>query len=417
MTLILNRNTANGALAVLLFILWPLGGALYAVFNMVKNRCFAFYAVLFSVFMGLYGYTFNPTPNEGETDMSRIYNIFDMLAEVDFRNSLPFFILNGDLSYLYYWTVAHLGFNAQIVGMFAAMLLYGSFLFLIQKVLAFCGAQSRRDLFVMGILMCFLTTHPVFFSGIRTAMALGLFLFGVGYYLSGKKTLSTLLMLAAVCIHFFFAVVVFFFFLSKWLSSKAVKRICWILVIGTVFYYPLAKLAVSIFMNLGAIGVIIAGKIEGYGLNWEAEDGIVLIGSRKWLIQTVLLVGTVFLVRFGKGVRDILKSDAVLKKTDTLTVLMIAFSIFSIYNLVVISRMVNILNILCILWLVLVKLRTDNSNISRGITYLYYFICFLGVYIFASECLVIIGYTDFFKDTGELLSGNLFSILNIKAEY
>ena len=79
--------------------------------------------------------------------------------------------------------------------------------------------------------------------------------------------------------------------------------------------------------------------------------------------------------------------------------------------------MVNILNILCILWLVLVKLRTDNSNISRGITYLYYFICFLGVYIFASECLVIIGYTDFFKDTGELLSGNLFSILNIKAEY
>lgn len=417
MTLILNRNTANGALAVLLFILWPLGGALYAVFNMVKNRCFAFYAVLFSVFMGLYGYTFNPTPNEGETDMSRIYNIFDMLAEVDFRNSLPFFILNGDLSYLYYWTVAHFGLNAQVIGMAAAMLLYGSFLFLIQRVLTFCGAQSRRDLFVMGILLCILTTHPVFFSGIRTAMALGLFLFGVGYYLSGKKTLSTLLMLAAVCIHFFFAVVVFFFFLSKWLSSKAVKRICWILVIGTVFYYPLAKLAVSIFMNLGAIGVIIAGKIEGYGLNWEAEDGIVLIGSRKWLIQTVLLVGAVFLVRFGKGVRNILKSDAVLKKTDALTVLMIAFSIFSIYNLVVISRMVNILNILCILWLILVKLRTDNSNISRGITYLYYFICFLGVYIFASECLVIIGYTDFFKDTGELLSGNLFSILNIKAEY
>lgn len=406
----------NCLLATVLFICWPLGGALYAFYKMVKNHCFTFYAVLFSLFMGLYGYTFNPG-SDTDMDLSRIYRIADMLAETNFQEALPLFIVNGDLSYLYYWLVGYCGLSVQTIGMFSSMLLYGSFLFVIQKVVTLYGATSRSKIFVMGVMMCFLTTHPILFSGIRTAMALGLFFFGFGYYLSGRKKLSTLLMLSAVCIHFFFAVIVFFFFLFRKLSPKAVKRICWILLIGTFLYYPLMKLLVAIFMNLGSIGMVIAGKIEGYGLNWNTEYGIVLMYSRKWVIQTILLVMAFLWVRSRRSVGKFIKNDAVLREINIFTLLILCFAVFSIYNIVITGRMIYLINILCILFLVVVRLRTRDCGMIRIINGLSYFICFLGISIFINECLVVTGYTDYFKNVGALLSENLFSILNIKVEY
>lgn len=413
---ILIRDFVNCILATILFIFWPLGGALYAFYKMVRNSCFTFYAVMFSIFMGLYGYIFCPY-SDRDMDMSRIYNIADMLAGSNFQDSRPLFIANGDLSFLYYWVIGHAGLGPQVIGMISALTLYGSFIFIIQKILTLYGMASRRNLFVMGLAMCFLTTHPILFSGIRTAMALGLFFFGFGYYLSGKKRLSTLLMLAAVCIHFFFAIIVFLFFLFRKLSTKTIKRICWVLLVGTLFYYPLVELAANIFMNFGPIGMIIAGKISGYGLNWETENGIVLIASRKWLIQTGVLVIMFLWIRMRRCVRKSMETDILLRKIDLFTLLIISFSVFSIYNLVVISRIIYHINILCILFLVVVRLRTNESSIVRGINNLYYCICFLGIFIFINECIAVEGYTDYFKNIGALFSENLISILNIKVEY
>lgn len=408
----IGRSAVDCILAILLFVIWPFGGALYAFYNMARNRNFTFFAVILSLFMGLYGYTLNPSPSGWETDMSRTYNIADMLADLDLAEALPALISNGDLSIFYFWVVKHAGFCTQFIGFFSAFLLYGSFIFVVHKVLTRYGCNVHRDTFVLGILMCFLTTHPIFFSGIRTSMAMGLSLFGLGYYLSGKNKTATLFMLASMCIHFFFIVIVLLFFLLRWASTKNIKRVCWILLIGTIFYYPIMKLAINFFMNMGGIGMILASKIEGYGLNWEAEDGIVLIGSRKWLIQSVSLAIAFLYFRLRVSVKD-----AIYRKIDLFTLLIISFAIFSIYNLVIVSRIVYIINVLCILSLITIKLHAGNSSIIRKINVLSYFICFLGVFIFLNECLVISGYTDYFSNMGTLLSENLFSILNVSVEY
>lgn len=407
----------NRLLSIILFCIWPLGIALFACYQMSKRRDFLFYAIVFSLFVGLYGYVFNAR-YDLTIDMVRIYNHYEMLRPMNFVEGIPYFVLRGDLSLFLLWLLGRMGGNAQIVGFFVAFLSCISYIYVFDKWMCLLKIRDYNKLFIISVMTFFMTIHPTYISGVRTPIAFAFFLLGFICFFSGKKRLSLLFCILSILNHFSMIFAVFLFMICICFGERTVKKMSLILACSGAFYNSLMNGFLYLLSFAGVIGTLLSGKINYYVFGDLAEGEVrIATGSNIWYIQLLTVLGVFLLMQISPRVKQRILENKYISKLDTWIWLLIGFVLLNISNITMIARFSSLVKFFCFLLIVSVVGMFRNTFYVK-LFYMIFCIFFLVAFIaLIKEHGAIPEFQIAYQNTHKLLSYNLFQLLDVDVNY
>ena len=380
---------------------------------MTAGRDRRFSWLLFTLFAGLYGYTFAVT-EQMDMDLSRIYALYDTLRGKGWEEAFPYFFVNGDLSGFFYWSVGTLNFPAQIIGFLSSAFLYGSLALIAAKALALTGKPVRKDLLPIACMLLVFTTHPFFFNGVRSSTGTVLFVLGCLDALQGRKAAGALPAAFAFLVHFYFLPLFFLYLLFAYAGRKTVYAVCCLFLAALLFYRPLMGLLIGLAEAVGGPGNLLAVKIEGYALEWDVSNAQGLtLGSRVWLAQNFILLAAAGLAALSPSLRRLRTIYPYLPRLERLMLLLASFLILNGRNLIVAGRLLYLLTLLAILYLVILAALCPGSSLFHQMRWLTEAILLIAAAAFTLELFRTRHAWEIYANVPRLFYDNLFSLLNL----
>jgi hypothetical protein len=407
-------------LTLALFIVLPFLAAIISLYRAIKNRDYYFCAFIVCLFAGLYGYTFSLTAStpDVDADIIRLYMVYEDLVKMPFSEAWTTYIFsNGDLSYFYFWCLARIGLPAQSLGFIASAVLYGSIFFIMKKTTKIFNRSRYSNYFLIGVLLIFFLIHPLFFSSIRSAIAIPLFVLAILNFIDNQKKWAICLCLLSASIHFSMLPFVILFFVNSYASKRTIRLICWCLFFAWILYYPLFYLVLGVlnlFSDSTAIAVLIS-KIESYVFNWDSAGQFAGLstGSRFFTIQRFLLVFVTIYYALNKRAKDIAQSNRLFYYLRRFIILFLLALLFFSYNLVALGRYLELGVFICVVYLISYGLLNPSKKYNSFMFLLLSVIVLLGTVAIVREGLVEGVGTIGYENVPSLFSRNLFYLLNI----
>lgn len=407
----------NRVLSIILFLIYPLGIAIFSCYQISKRRDFIFYTVLLSLFVGLYGYLFNAR-YDLSLDIVRIYNHYEMLRTMSFYEGIPFFILRGDLSLFTLWLLGRTGLNAQIVGFSVASLFCFSLVYLFDKWLSTLKIRNKGNVFILSIILCFMTVHPTFISGVRSPIAYSFFLLGFSLYLSNRKHLARLFFVLSVLNHFMLIFAVFLFFIFTSFKEKKVRIISFVFACCGIFYRSIMNFLLYLLSYCGIIGKLLSEKINYYVFTDLAEGEVRLAtGSNIWYIQLFMILGVILLIHILPSAKRKLSDNEYLLKMDTWICLLIGFIFLNITNITMIARFTFFIKVFGILLIISVVGIYKNTFWVKIFQMLFVIVMSTACIALAKEHRAIPEFQVAYQNESKLLYCNIFQILSTDVKY
>lgn len=376
-----------------------------------------FYAVLFSIFVGLYGYVFNAR-HDLSIDMVRIYNHYEMLRAMNFSEGMPYFVLRGDLSLFTLWLLGRTGMNAQIVGFLVASLSCFSFVYVFDKWMCLLKIRHYGQLFILAIFCFFLTLHPTYISGVRSPIAFSFFLLGFISYFSDKKFVAFFFFLLSVFNHFSMIFSVVLFGVLVCFDTRKTRKISLLFVFCGVLYRPIMNFFLFLLSFGGVIGALLSSKIEYYVFE-DLADGEVRIatGSHIWYAQFLAILGVFLLIQLSPHIKRKLMENKYLLKLDTWIWLLIGFVLLNVSNITMIARFSTLIMFFCMLQIISVVGLYKNRFFVKLFQALFFFVALVTCVALIKERMAIPEFQIAYQNVYLLFCNNLFQILNINVDY
>lgn len=407
----------NRIISIFIFLIWPFGILLFSYCQISKRRDFMFYAILFSLCMGLYGYVFNGR-HDLHIDIVHIYNHYEMMRNMDFIEAVPFFVLRGDLSLLTLWLLSLTGANAQIVGFFVSFMLSFSIVFVFDKWMLLVNIRNRNNLFLIGVAMYLFTIHPMSISGVRTPIAFSLYILGfISYFCNNKKS-SFLFFALSIANHFSMLFIVILFIISISFERNKIRNISLILAFSFFLFKPLMFFLMNFLSSCGVVGLLLASKVNYYVFE-ELSEGEVRIttGSNIWLMQYIAIEMILLFIELLPPVRKYIKNNNILYHLEIWIWLLASFVIFNITNITMFARFTTVLIFFSSLFLMSIVGLAKSNKLNIVFQSLFVLIvCIAGVALLKEKA-AIPEYQVAYQNVPELLYNNLFQLLKIDVNY
>jgi len=170
---------------------------------------------------------------------------------------------------------------------------------------------------------------------------------------------------------------------------------------------------------MGTIGALMGEKIIEYTYNWDTQNNLVGLtaGSRIWLAQPFVLFVILTLLHFDKQFNILRRENSSFVKLYSFVILLISFSIFNIYNLVALGRLITVLVLIILILIMILKIILRDNYFNKLLLIFYFSVPLIAIIAFIQEYYNMDVYKILFKNTTKLLSGNIFTILQLEIDY
>jgi len=350
-----------------------------------------------------------------DLDLLRIYNIYERLAKMNFGEAKILLFSNGDLSYFYYWCLGHIGLSVHFLGFIASAILYGSAFFLVKKIIKIFNGENYTNYLIIGILFILFSIPPYFFSGIRSATAIPVFMLAILNFIDNKKKLAFFFCFLSVTIHFFMLPFVILCIINAYAKKKMFRIICWCLFIAWLLYFPLFSFVLMILKAFSNnITLVLAKKIDSYVFNWNTQgqlDGL-SGGSRLWTLQRILLIIVTIVFVLKKQAKAIAENNSLFLYIRNFTILyLLAILLFS-YNLVALGRYLDLGVFVCISYLLCYGIVNPSKKYKQFTILILCIIILLAMVAYIRESFVEFG-AFVYNNVPSLFYRNLIYLLKI----